>query len=58
MTGKRSLVTRLLADGFDHGEAAAVVSTDTSAEDVRESLADAVGRSVTGEAAARRRRLR
>ncbi|QIO22561.1 hypothetical protein [Haloarcula sp. JP-L23] len=46
MTGKRSLVTRLLADGFDHGEAAAVVSTDTSAEDVRESLADAVGRSV------------
>ncbi|GGN86988.1 DUF7504 family protein [Haloarcula pellucida] len=44
MTGKRSLVIRLLADGFDHGEAVAVLSTDTSAADVRASLSDAAGR--------------
>ncbi|MBX0321509.1 hypothetical protein EGH21_00560 [Halomicroarcula sp. F13] len=46
MTGKRTLVTRLLAHGFDHGEAVAVLSTDASAADVRESLSDAAGRPV------------
>jgi len=38
MTGKRSLVMRLLAHGFDE-EGAAVVSTDASADELRESLA-------------------
>jgi KaiC/GvpD/RAD55 family RecA-like ATPase/DICT domain-containing protein len=39
MTGKRDLVLRLLAEGFDSGEGAAVVSTDASAGNIRESLA-------------------
>lgn len=43
MTGKRRFGLQLLAEGFDHGDAAAVISTDTSSRDVRQSLADAYG---------------
>ncbi|WP_254274067.1 DUF7504 family protein [Haloarcula marina] len=39
MTGKRELVTRLLAKGFSDGDGVAVVTTDSSAADVRESIA-------------------
>lgn len=43
MTGKRLLGMGLLAEGFDHGESTAVVSTDSSAADIHESLADVYG---------------
>ena len=46
MTGKRLLSMRLLAEGFDRGEAAALVSTDSSAPDIRASVADVYGESV------------
>ncbi len=39
MTGKRDLVLQLLAEGFDTEEGAAVISTDASAGEIRESLA-------------------
>lgn len=43
MTGKRLLGMRLLETGFDDGEAAAVVSTDSSAPDVRDQMAQLHG---------------
>jgi KaiC/GvpD/RAD55 family RecA-like ATPase len=39
MTGKRMLAMELLASGFDDADSVAVVSTDSSAADIRESLA-------------------
>jgi KaiC/GvpD/RAD55 family RecA-like ATPase len=46
MTGKRLLGMRLLERGFDHGEAAAIVTTDSSAADVRDLIAQLHGDSV------------
>ncbi|MFC7021459.1 MULTISPECIES: DUF7504 family protein [Haloarcula] len=48
MTGKRLLGMRLLERGFADGEAAALVSTDSSAVDVREMLGQIHGESVDG----------
>lgn len=44
MTGKPDLVLQLLAQGFDTEEGAAVISTDASATEIRNSLAAYAGR--------------
>ena len=46
MTGKRLLGMQLIERGFDDGEAAAIVSTDSSAGDIRELMGQLHGDSV------------